>query len=439
MGGGGMNRGVHTLVSPYTGIVRAHAELMRTPRDASVIKIGTVATESPELLGRELEHLQGGSGGAHHCRDSAFAAAVGETAERYSAAYVPEERLVLATAHELGGEAVDPDRFELFAPHQYAAADFPFRPFTRATRVRWTRGWSLTDRRPVLVPAQLVYLDWQCLHEEEEPIAASSSNGLACGQTRDAATLAGLLELIERDAFQIAWANRLSLPRLDVSGDPALVAYAARTYDRARLPYATIDLSLFHDVPVVLGVVRSVPDGGIAVGAAAAVDVREAWRKALNEAFAVSAWGRSLVRTDPHREFASDYDDVRTFAYHVHFYAQPENAPRAAFLDGSDEVRDARTVARAGSGDAGEIVAAVASGLAARGIAVYAVDVTAPDIAAAGLHVVKAVSPELVPLDAVYRGRFLGPRRLYHAAHELGLLDRPQELADLNHDPHPFP
>jgi hypothetical protein len=49
------------------------------------------------------------------------------------------------------------------------------------------------------------------------------------------------------------------------------------------------------------------------------------------------------------------------------------------------------------------------------------------------------LSPQLCPLDVIHLARFLGPRRLFHAAHELGLRGEPLTLETVNHDPHPFP
>ena len=46
---------------------------------------------------------------------------------------------------------------------------------------------------------------------------------MACGATLEEAILSGLLELVERDAFLIAWYNRLSLPLVDWSARSALV------------------------------------------------------------------------------------------------------------------------------------------------------------------------------------------------------------------------
>jgi hypothetical protein len=56
-----------------------------------------------------------------------------------------------------------------------------------------------------------------------------------------------------------------------------------------------------------------------------------------------------------------------------------------------------------------------------------------------GLSVARVLSPQLCPLDVIHLARFLGPKRLFHAAHELGLRDEPLTLETVNHDPHPFP
>jgi ribosomal protein S12 methylthiotransferase accessory factor len=77
--------------------------------------------------------------------------------------------------------------------------------------------------------------------------------------------------------------------------------------------------------------------------------------------------------------------------------------------------------------------------LAQEALSAYAVDVTAPDVRAAGLSVVRVLVPELCQLDLFHRGRFLGGRRLYEAAWKLGLRGQPLAVHEVNPDPHPFP
>ena len=429
---------LRTLVSPYCGLVRGFSDLSRGPDDARLVRVGCRLADLEPLIGFTTDLRAGGSA---PCRDEALAAALGEVAERYSASWVPEG-LPLATARELGDRAVDPRRFALFHPRQHARPGFPFTPFTADKRVRWAPGVALPSNEPAFLPAQLVYLRWRSPRDTgEEPIGYSTSNGTACGPTFEEAVLSGLLEVIERDAFMLTWYSGLSLPRLDWSSEPELTSFDERYFRGAGLRCSAVDLSCFHDVPTVVGIVRGTPDDGapLAVGAAAAPTVAEAWQDALGEAFAVRAWARAMSHEGRDRRFADDFSDLDGFDDHILFYASPEHARHAAFLDASPDENAAGEVAPLEGDNVTDQIAALCRRLAARGVTAYAVDVTAPDIAAAGLRVAKVVAPELQPLDVAYDGRFLGGRRLYRAAFELGLRAEPATFDDLNPHPHPFP
>jgi ribosomal protein S12 methylthiotransferase accessory factor len=427
------------LESPYTGVVRRTFDLLRSPDDALLHRISAEAAEGGFLVGEDFSAVRSGSGGYHHDRRAATAAALAETAERYSATFVPVDGIVTASAAELGTDAISPERFALFHRRQYETDGFPFVRFTDETVLRWTRGYALPEREPVWLPAQLVYLGWSDRPADEPRVGFATSNGLACGATPEEATVAALLEALERDAFMIVWYARLSLPLLDWSADDELRQHAARYFEPTGLRFAAVDLSRFWNVPTVVGVAHATNHGALGVGAAAATTVHDAWRKALAEAFAVRTWGR--VRSldahglPPEVRFA----DVRTFADHVELYARHEYAARAAFLDGSRERRATAGVRPVPAATPERALGALVDRVRAAGYTPYAVDVTSPDVREAGLTVVKVVVPELCQLDVDYRARFLGSRRLYEVPFELGLRAEPLGFDDVNPDPHPFP
>jgi ribosomal protein S12 methylthiotransferase accessory factor len=430
-------RRLRTLVSPYTGLVAAVGDLAVATDDARLHRVGCRTADLSQLTGVAADYRPGGAGAR---REDAIAAALGEAAERYSACFVPEHELRLATAEELGRAAIRPERFALFSEEQYGRPGFPFRPFTAATRVRWVRGFDLPTGRDAWLPVQLVYLAWSRPCDfGEEPIGYSTSNGTACGCTLEEALVRGLLETLERDAFMVTWYASLSLPRLDWRRHPELAAHDRRYFRPTGLRYSAIDLSCFFDVPTVAGVVRDELAEGAAlgVGAACAPSVEEAWKRALAEAFAVHAWVRALARD---RETApAGPNDVTTFDHHVAFYGTRERAGLTRFLDDGSDRRDVREVGPVPGSRPKEVLEALTERLAARGASAYAVDVTASDVRAAGLRVAKVLAPELAPLDVAYEGRFLGGRRLTHAAFELGLLPAPLGPDRLNPWPHPFP
>jgi ribosomal protein S12 methylthiotransferase accessory factor len=428
---------LRSFVSPYTGVIRSLGETLAAPDEHRLISIGCQVADAGPTIGESMDSY---TGSEHPSRAAAEAAAIGEALERYAGSFVPEHELVVGRAADLGPDAVAPESFALFSAEQYASAAFPFRPFRRDTLVSWVEGFTIPGGERALLPAQLVYMPWRHRAPGEVRIGHATSSGLACGPTMEEAILTGLLELVERDAFMLAWHNRLSLPLLDWSDDERIAALDRRYFARTGLRYAAVDLGAFFGVPAALGVVHGPPGalGALGVGAGAAPTVEVAWRKALAEAFSVHRWVRDMSLEEPER-LERGSAQIETFDGHTMFYAGEERARRAAFLDGSPARRSTLEVPPLEGDNVLEQIQAVTGRLGAHGVRAFGADVTSPDVRAAGLSVVHVLAPQLCALDVVEGARFLGGRRMYHAAFEAGLVPRPLEPADLNPDPHPFP
>ena len=297
---------------------------------------------------------------------------------------------------------------------------------------------AIEDGSPAWLPAELVYL--QRPDRTLPPIAYSTSSGLACGPSFPEAVLSALLELVERDAVMLAWKCGLSLPILDWSRDSELDALDRTFFAATGLRYSVVDASCFLDVPIAISVLHGADGSGapLAVGAAAAAQIGEAWLKALSESFGVYRWLRQQAAQEALRP-PSDADAIETFDDHMLYYSTTEHAALAGFLDGSGERRATGEIGLLEGSTPHEQIAAVAERLAHRGISAYAVDVTAPDVRELGLSVARVVAPELCALDVSHRARFLGGTRLYTAAFQAGLLPAPLSVSDLNPQPHPFP
>jgi ribosomal protein S12 methylthiotransferase accessory factor len=417
------------LVSEHVGIVRSLDELMAGTADPPLPTFSCDVVADGRLLGAPLAAI-GGVCGIGLDRASATGAALGETAERYSLCHVPPGRLVQAPADRVAG-AVAPSRFGLFSVEQYADPHFPFGPFGPHSEVPWVDAWDVRTGALAWLPAELVYLG-DPVPRGGRRIAYATSSGAACAPTLDGAVLKGLLELLERDAFMIAWACRLTLPLVDWRGHRRLRALDERYFRRTGLEYAVVDLSSFHGVPSVFAVVRAPRSeaAALGVGAGTAATIEAAWWKALSEAFACRAAAARLTLLGRGQELAPDGADVVSFDDHVVFYAPHDRAQRTRFLDRSAERVPAAEIAPL-EGDATECIARVLDRIERVGSSAYAVEATAPDIAALGVHVVKTVAPELCMLDVPHRARFLGnPRLLSRAA---------SADAVVNADPHPFP
>jgi ribosomal protein S12 methylthiotransferase accessory factor len=423
-------------VSPLVGIVARTMSTTYATDEASLPNCAAeLASAVRTLGGRAVEY----GSGAHPLPSRARAAAIGEALERYSALYVPRERVRLATARSLGDAAVPPSRFALFHPTQHAAGELPFVEFTEDTQTAFVEGIELDDGSAAHLPAELVYLGRPAT--ASLPIAYSTSNGLACAGTFTEAVLRALLELVERDAVMLAWKCRLSLPLLDWTDDDGLLTYDRRFFGRTGLAFGVLDGSVFLDVPVAIAVVHGHPASGasLAMGAGAGATIADAWLAAVSEGFGVFRWVRQQTLDLPPGTPPPDPDRIETFEEHLLSYARPEQARLARFLDASEERTPTRSVQALEGTSPRSQVEAVLRRLARRGLSAYAVDVTSPDVRALGLHVARVIVPELCALDVSHRARFLGGTRLYTAAYEAGLVPSPLEPADLNPLPHPFP
>ena len=423
-----------SLASPLTGIVPFTQQLLPATDDARLFHIASITGESEAVIGSSANRYNGGISVTY---DAALAAAIGEGLERYAGAYTDENRVRVSTAADLGAATARPADYTLFHPAQYAEPGFPFVPFGEDTRIRWAPAFRLPGGEPAFVPAQLATVG--DIYHGEPRLGYATSSGMACGATLEEAILSGLLELVERDAFLIAWYDALSLPLVDWSGDPLVTAENRRFFDPTGLRYAVVDLSGILGIPTALGVCRDERgDVALAVGCASAPTMQDAVRKAIRESFQTRSFGRQL-RADIPDWACTDFAEIQSFEDHVLFYAFPEGAARAAFLDASPARTAVGAVAPLPGTTVTGWIEAIVARLARAGASVFVVETTPPDLRAAGLHAVAVVSPELCRLDVPYRHRYLGGRRLYHAAHEAGLLPAPLTLDRLNPLPHPFP
>ena len=143
-----------------------------------------------------------------------------EALERY-AGYPHVAPMVRGVSYrQLDEPALDPASLGHYAPQQYSFGQTRVRPYDDDTPMDWTWALPLQGTEPVLVPADVAFYQYQYPAAATGPVSArnyfyESSSGCALGGNLEEAALHSLLELAERDAFQIAWHRAQPLPWLD--------------------------------------------------------------------------------------------------------------------------------------------------------------------------------------------------------------------------------
>ncbi|MFI4994963.1 MAG: YcaO-like family protein, partial [Hyphomicrobiales bacterium] len=173
-------------------------------------------------------------------REEARTSAIMEAVEYFCAEQTPNNRRLESR------DALQPRQFVL-----------PKRSLRRRlaprTAIPWVPGRDLMSGRSVLVPEELVRLDFRMPRPEHYGWFHSTSNGLAAGNTLAEASLHALCELIERDAFSLwlqAPAECQAARRVDATGiaEPR-IAWLLRRYLEAKIAIEVWDTTSDLGVP----------------------------------------------------------------------------------------------------------------------------------------------------------------------------------------------
>jgi ribosomal protein S12 methylthiotransferase accessory factor len=369
-----------------------------------------------------------------------------EALERY-AGYPHVAPMIRGVGYrQLDEPALDPASLGHYAPQQYSFDQTRVRPYDDSTPMDWTWALPLQGSEPVLVPADVAFYQYQYPAADTGPRTArnyffESSSGCAIGANLEEAALHSLLELAERDAFQIAWHRAQPLPWLDPDDitDPEsrLLMHQIRLagYD-VHLLVATADIP----IPVVWALVihrdRIMPASFSAAGSGPDPDL--AVRSALWEVSQLAIGG---LTWDPADYVASITDpwQVGTLLDHIRRNAFPELLPRIEAVLGGPKLTRAEAfpgwpqlLTEAAAGDVTGALRTVVDLFADAGLGtVLVVDQSTPEHRDLGVHAARCIVPGIVSMTFGHpQQRLLGLPRL------LGDLPVP---ADFGFDPHPFP
>lgn len=428
------------LIDSAFGIVQAVRDTRVQPDFPDLFIASAQTANTAPYFGRRCSDQSSGAG---FSRRDARVAAVGESIERYCSGCWSAEDLVFGSYQDLRGEheLLSPSALRLYDPSQKAAL-LRFAPFTETTPLAWAQAYSMVRKRPVLLPACIVFLPYSPAFAEqgERAICPGYSTGMASGATAWDALYYGLCESIERDAFVNFWLNRLSLPQIDIRSDAELAELFDQRFRRDHLRYTLLDATTDLGVPSVfcLLVDTSYDPPLVCVGGAARLSSRVAVRKALVEAVHTYGWAASL-RAEGKRRYRSDFSDVADFSDHVRIHASGALLSSIDFASRSDRRRDIAEMPEGEPDRYEEAAGLLIERLAQHDQEVLAMDLTTADIADVGLRAVRAFVPGLLQLNASHVLRNLGNPRLYELPVRMGLASRPTTLAEINPFPHPFP
>jgi ribosomal protein S12 methylthiotransferase accessory factor len=297
--------------------------------------------------------------------DAAFMKALGEALERYAAGVYRLEDLAASQV---------PDDAEAVHPSAFVCQSDP----TGDETIRWIPGRDLHTDESVSLPAEFVHYP-----PESKRFRPSITTGLGLGNGGVGAVLAGLYEVIERDATMLAWYSTFEPMGLELADDA--VADLHRRAGIADLAVETLLVTQDVDVPVMVAAVHRDEWPRLALGSAADLDPTAAARSAIAEALQnwmeLDGMGR-----DEAADAAGAIGRYADFPDSIRRFLEPETTVPAASV-GPPELPSGH-----------DELGAVLDRIAESGLTAYAASTTTRDLREIGFEAVRVLVPAAQPL-----------------------------------------
>jgi len=420
------------IISSRVGILHHIGKLPRLSGDPKLISFGTWASDTTKLKGEKYE---GKSSGCHSNIFDSFMGTVGETVERYCAAFYDLSKMVKASYHGLSEKAIHPSEFALFHSEQhklFREKGYKVHPFDEETELYWDACHDIANNKEIYCPSAFIYMPWTI---EQKWITTGTSTGLAAHVNWHKALLTALFEIIERDSFVITWYQKIIAPKIIIDKD--IHAHLSKNFP-SNYEWHFFNITYDLEMPTIFGICYGESEFGkfIAVGTATRGTLGGALRKVIQEIGQSVSYFRYLYGEK--KEWIPDeFHKLRDFDEHAIFYnKRPDlrhvfddwrNAIPCLKIDFNEREED----------NAQGIIKQILEILKKKGYNALVKDITTPDANQAGFYSLRVVVPQLLPLGGAYHFYFLGGKRLYEVPSAMGY--KSHSYDNLNKFPHPFP
>lgn len=375
------------------GIVRKVFELPFPRGLPPLFRLCAYLERPPRSSGVSSTFFDVTANGVGIARDAAWVRCRGEAIERYALHDFSSRSVRVAPiAESCDRDVFDPSSVETFGAHP---------TWDRTNPIGWSMASDAISGSSVYVPASLV--SWVSGERSGGAFYPTSTSGVAAGADEQSASLAALMELIERDAIMAAWYLGTPVRAIGLDGP---LGRSVRERFGAYLDNRVADVRFFSlhsetGLPVVLAAVRAKHFSTCYVGACASTDLEHAIEKAMTEAYTALSvcFRRESPRAHPPAgpEVPARLGD---FADHASYYHSLTRATVMHAFLAEREVVELEAIA--GEHDPAASVASryeeVVRRLARFVEAAYLVRIDAPDRLELGMRVVRAIVPGLLPL-----------------------------------------
>lgn len=390
-----------------------------------------------------------GVGRTNNYSDSKLTAML-EGLERYCGMEPRGKKTILHSSYdELGAtNAIDPIELGIHHPSQYALPNFPFKKFDRFKKMNWVWGYSLTQKRPILVPETYAYYGLNYRDGVQNSFVYEISNGCALGGNILEAVLHAIFEIVERDAFLITWYTKLPLQKIQIDhiNNLTIRLMIARFENLTGYKISLFDMTLDSGIPSVWAVARNSKNEGLNIlcSAGCHLNREKAIENSLHElcGILIAMQGKFEKRKDELKKMVKDFSLVKHMEDHSLLFGLRELEFEFDFLL---EDRKAKDLKRFDSieftNNLSLDLIKVIQKFIDIGLDIIVVDQSAPELDISNLKCVKVIIPGMLPMTFGHdMRRIFQLPRLFNVPEKMGhKIANKNELLNNFAIPHPFP
>lgn len=408
---GEKHRNLSLIVSDKFGIV--NAILSRKELDKyNLFMYQCLSANIKKLINVDRDISSGGLG-VNEDKKSALIGCIAEAIERYCISFYDDDDLLYCRKDDLSAnEILIP--YNLYSNYQYKQNVNFANPNTDF--IHWDKVFSVTSPSVwKYYPASLIYMPFQ----SSKIVAETTSTGLAAGFRLEDCILSGLLELIERDAIMINFAQRLNPVEINLD---SFKKDNRKFIDNIKEEYNVKIYKLYSDidVPIYCSIIWNKWKGKIhyGIGACANLDSDIAVNKSLKESLFTYFYSKNIMDLK-----TNNLSKIKTLYEHFLYY-QGDNFNKLLFDSKIiDYVRNITSYEQ------------LLASLNKNKIQIYYKELTTEDVFDTKLRVVRVVTDQLIDINKNHSLARLGASRFWDVPKKLGL--KCDET--LSYLPHPFP
>ncbi len=350
------------------------------------------------------------AGGGGFTEIDALLSCCGEIAERYCSSFTDKEDIE-GSYNELKGRynTINPELLSYFSEKQYMEKEFPFQKIKKDSPLIWAKTLK-NNREESYLPAFAIYLPFNN-YERGGKHFFSMSTGLSCAENAEKASIKGVLEILERDAFTNFWINQLSPPIIQLPDNGEYRELKER-FKFENIKYIILDISSDFGIPTIATFSFGKSSFGYVASLGLACDFT--YYDAIKKSLIENAQGRISVafnkETLKDKEYREDFLDVMSFKDHSYIYStKKELKNKIDFIEKGEEV-ELEKLSDSYKFNLQELIKMINK----KGYDAYFKDLTTKDIEkSVGFKVIRAVVPGLTQLHGIHAYPFLGSKRLY--------------------------